>query len=352
MKKDLLKQLVTASSVSGDEEEVRQILKEELAGVADEISYDGLGSFIARKGSSGPKIALVSHMDEVGFIVKHISQEGFIYFDTVGSFWSQSLLNHRVQIRTEDGSKVLGVIGSVAPHALSESEKQKPADIAQMFIDIGADSYEAVLKKGVNIGDFITPEANFAALSDDRILGKALDNRAGCALMVELFKAFENTDATLYGVSTVQEEVGLRGAQTSVQKIEPDIAIILDTLVAGDTPNINAIHFPLKLGGGAGIPLFDKRYLAHKKLTRAFKTLAEKLEVPLQFCTLKTGATDGGRYNVMASGRPVIAFTLPTRYLHANSSMISIYDYDVTKELVATFINTYNTSTHEKISQF
>ncbi|WP_088810405.1 MULTISPECIES: endo-1,4-beta-glucanase [Listeria] len=352
MKKDLLKRLVKASSVSGDEEEVRQILKEELGSVADEISYDGLGSFIARKGSSGPKIAVVAHMDEVGFIVKHITADGFIYFDTVGSFWSQSLLNHRVEIRTEDGAKVLGIIGSVAPHALSESEKQKPAAISEMFIDIGADSYEAVLKRGVNIGDFVTPEANFAALSDDKILGKALDNRAGCALMVEIFKAFDNANATLYGVATVQEEVGLRGAQTSVQKIEPDIAIILDTLVAGDTPNINPIHFPLKLGGGAGIPLFDKRYLAHKKLTKAFKMLAGKLDIPLQFCTLKTGATDGGRYNVMASGRPVIAFTLPTRYLHANSSMISCCDYNATKQLVSSFVNTYSTSVHTEISQF
>ncbi len=352
MKTNLLKRLVTASSVSGDEEEVRQILKEELESAADTISYDGLGSFIAQKGSSGPKIAIVAHMDEVGFIVKHITANGFIYFDTVGSFWSQSLLNHRVQIRTADGEKVLGIIGSVAPHALSETEKQKPAEVREMFIDIGADSYEAVLKKGVNIGDFVTPEANFALLSDDKILGKSLDNRAGCALMVEIFKAFDNVDATLYGVATVQEEVGLRGAQTSVQKIEPDIAIILDTLVAGDTPNINPIHFPLKLGGGAGIPLFDKRYLAHKKLTKAFKTLAGKLDVPLQFCTLKTGATDGGRYNVMAAGRPVIAFTLATRYLHANSSMISRYDYDVTMQLISSFINTYNSSIHTEISQF
>lgn len=331
---DLLKSLCDASAVSGDEQEVRDILIDALEDRADEIAFDGLGSIIVRKGSRGPKVAIVGHMDEVGFMVTHITEAGFIRFDTIGGWWSQSMLNHRVTIRTRSGTKIPGVIGSVAPHALSEKQKQQPMCFDEMFIDIGANSREEVGKYGIAMGDFVCPEANFARWGEDKIVAKALDNRVGCALMAELLLTVNNPNISLYGVGSVEEEVGLRGAQTSAERVKPDVVIVLDTAVAGDVPGIDAVKYPLKVGGGPGVMLFDKRYFPNQKLVALLRQSAAKQGAPLQFSTMKTGATDGGRYNVMGGGRPVVALCLPTRYLHANSGMISEKDYDATLSMV------------------
>ncbi|MEB6635375.1 aminopeptidase [Kluyvera cryocrescens] len=346
---ELLQQLCEASAVSGDEQEVRSILIKTLAPCADEISFDGLGSFIARKGTRGPKVAIVGHMDEVGFMVTHIDESGFIRFTTIGGWWNQSMLNHRVTVRCRSGAKIPGVIGSVAPHALTEKQKQQPLSFDEMFIDIGANCREDVEKCGVSVGDFISPEANFSRWGTDKVVGKALDNRVGCALMAELLLAVNNPEITLYGVGSVEEEVGLRGAQTSAEQIKPDMVIVLDTAVAGDVPGIDNIKYPLRLGDGPGLMLFDKRYFPNQHLVSALKNSAKASRAPLQFSTMKTGATDGGRYNVMGGGRPVAALCLPTRYLHANSGMISVTDYDALFALVHELLTTL---TAEKVNAY
>lgn len=346
---ELLQQLCEASAVSGDEQEVRSILINTLEPCVDEITFDGLGSFVARKGNHGPKVAIVGHMDEVGFMVTHIDESGFIRFTTIGGWWNQSMLNHRVTVRNRAGIKIPGVIGSVAPHALTEKQKQQPLSFDEMFIDVGASSREEVEQHGIAIGDFISPEANFARWGEDKIVGKALDNRVGCALMAELLQAVDNPEITLYGVGSVEEEVGLRGAQTSAEHIKPDVVIVLDTAVAGDVPGIDSIKYPLKLGAGPGLMLFDKRYFPNQQLVAALKESAVSSGAPLQFCTMKTGATDGGRYNVMGGGRPVAALCLATRYLHANSGMVSATDYDALFTLVRELMTTL---TADKVKAF
>ncbi|HCR5470323.1 TPA: peptidase [Shigella dysenteriae] len=295
---ELLQQLCEASAVSGDEQEVRNILINTLESCVNEITFDGLGSFVARKGNKGPKVAVVGHMDEVGFMVTHIDESGFLRFTTIGGWWNQSMLNHRVTIRTHKGFKIPGVIGSVAPHALTEKQKQQPLSFDEMFIDIGANSREEAEKRGV------------------------------------------------------EEEVGLRGAQTSAEHIKPDVVIVLDTAVAGDVPGIDNIKYPLKLGQGPGLMLFDKRYFPNQKLVAALKSCAAHNDLPLQFSAMKTGATDGGRYNVMGGGRPVVALCLPTRYLHANSGMISKADYDALLTLIRGFLTTLTAEKVNAFSQF
>lgn len=349
---ELLQQLCEASAVSGDEQEVRDILINTLEPCVNEITFDGLGSFVARKGNKGPKVAVVGHMDEVGFMVTHIDESGSLRFTTIGGWWNQSMLNHRVTIRTHKGVKIPGVIGSVAPHALTEKQKQQPLSFDEMFIDIGANSREEAEKRGVEIGDFISPEANFACWGEDKVVGKALDNRIGCAMMAELLQTVNNPEITLYGVGSVEEEVGLRGAQTSAEHIKPDVVIVLDTAVAGDVPGIDNIKYPLKLGNGPGLMLFDKRYFPNQKLVAALKSCATQNDLPLQFSTMKTGATDGGRYNVMGGGRPVVALCLPTRYLHANSGMISKADYDALLTLIRDFLTTLTAEKVNAFSQF
>lgn len=352
MNNELLKALCDACAVSGDEQEVRQILIRTLEPHADELTFDGLGSVIARKGDSGPRVAIVGHMDEVGLMVSHIRDDGFLCFNTIGSWWNQSMLNHRVTIRTRSGEHVPGMIGSVAPHALSEKQKQQPMDFADMFIDIGANSRDDVEKRGIAVGDFISPEANYARWGTDRIVAKALDNRAGCALMAELFLTVENPRITLFGVGSVEEEVGLRGAQTTAECIRPDLAIVLDTAVAGDVPGIDTLKFPLRLGAGPAAVLFDKRYFPNQKLTAQLTAHARLCELPLQFSIMKTGATDGGRYNVMGGGRPVLALCLPTRYLHANSSMIAAPDYDALLTLLRALLMALDADTVAALRDF
>ncbi|MDM3324976.1 aminopeptidase [Citrobacter sp. Cb080] len=349
---ELLQQLCEASAVSGDEQEVRTLLINALDSSVDEITFDGLGSFVARKGNRRPKVAIVGHMDEVGFMVTHIDESGFLRFTTIGGWWSQSMLNHRVAIRTRKGVKIPGIIGSVAPHALTEKQKQQPLTFDEMFIDIGANSREEVENRGIAIGDFVSPEANFARWGEDKIVGKALDNRVGCALMAELLQTVNNPEITLYGVGSVEEEVGLRGAQTSAEHIKPDVVIVLDTAVAGDVPGIDSIKYPLKLGDGPGLMLFDKRYFPNQQLVATLKACAENSGASLQFCTMKTGATDGGRYNVMGGGRPVAALCLPTRYLHANSGMISASDYDALFTLVRELLTSLSTEKVRALTDF
>jgi len=349
MNTDLLQALCEADAVSGDEQEVRDILNGTLKPHADDISFDGLGSFIARKGSQGPKVALIGHMDEVGFMVTHITEQGFIRFDTIGSWWSQSMLNHRVTLRTRSGHKIPGVIGSVAPHALSDKQKNQPICVDEMFVDIGARSHEEAIRRGVAPGDFISPASSFDRWGEDKIVAKSLDNRVGCALMAELFMQVKNPQITLYGVGSVEEEVGLRGAQTSAGHILPDVAIVLDTAVAGDVPGIDAVKYPLKLGFGPGVMLFDKRYFPNQKLVTALQESASRCEAALQFSIMKTGATDGGRYNVVGGGRPVVALCLPTRYLHANNSMISVKDYEAAYAMLFELLMSLN---KEKVAGF
>ncbi|MGQ7033780.1 peptidase, partial [Escherichia coli] len=184
------------------------------------------------------------------------------------------------------------------------------------------------------------------------VVGKALDNRIGCAMMAELLQTVNNPEITLYGVGSVEEEVGLRGAQTSAEHIKPDVVIVLDTAVAGDVPGIDNIKYPLKLGQGPGLMLFDKRYFPNQKLVAVLKNCAAHNDLPLQFSTMKTGATDGGRYNVMGGGRPVVALCLPTRYLHANSGMISKADYDALLTLIRDFLTTLTAEKVNAFSQF
>ncbi|HAI5121202.1 TPA: PTS transporter subunit EIIC [Escherichia coli] len=172
------------------------------------------------------------------------------------------------------------------------------------------------------------------------------------AMLAELLQTVNNPEITLYGVGSVEEEVGLRGAQTSAEHIKPDVVIVLDTAVAGDVPGIDNIKYPLKLGQGPGLMLFDKRYFPNQKLVAVLKNCAAHNDLPLQFSTMKTGATDGGRYNVMGGGRPVVALCLPTRYLHANSGMISKADYDALLTLIRDFLTTLTAEKVNAFSQF
>lgn len=228
----MLKEITEAAGVSGYEKEIKEVTKSYLKDSAD-LLEDRLGSLIFKKegGSQSPRVMLAAHMDEIGFMVKNITKDGFIKFIPLGGWWDQVLLSQRVVIHTEK-EKIIGVIGSKPPHILTEEEARKVVEKKQMYIDVGATNEEEVLNMGVRPGDPITPYSEFTVMANSKmLLAKAWDDRVGCALLIEVIKELKNSQHpnSVYTVATVQEEVGLRGATTSSYVVDPDVAIVLES---------------------------------------------------------------------------------------------------------------------------
>src|SRR5699024_2835381 len=265
----MLKDLTDAKGIPGHEKEARNVMQKYIQPYAEEVFTDNLGSLIAKKSGdvNGPKIMVAGHLDEVGFMVTRIDKDGFIYFQTVGGWWSQVMLAQRVTIMTKKG-EIAGVIGSKPPHILTDEARKKPVKIEDMFIDIGASSKEEAQEFGVKPGDSIVPYFEFTQLKNDKmLLAKAWDNRIGCATAIEVLKRVqEDHPNVVYGVGTVQEEVGVRGAKTAAHTIQPDIGFAVDVGVAGDTPGIPDRDADSELGKGPQIILYDASMISHKGL--------------------------------------------------------------------------------------
>ena len=336
----LLEELSNAYGPPGFEGPVRAIMRRELAPLAGELETDGIGSLIAtlRGSAASPRVMMSAHMDEVGLMVKRVTAEGFVRFQTLGGWLDQGLINQRYAILTREGI-VPGVTGLKTPHVMSMEQRAKPFKREEMFIDVGATSREdAEERLGIRPGDPIAPDSKFARLSGGRLyLGKAWDDRAGLVVMVEVMRLLRESPApnTVYAVASVQEEIGLRGAHTSSYAVRPDVGINLESGVAGDFPGITADEAQERVGGGPGIFLHDSSMLPNLKLRDMLIDIAESLEIPLQFNVLSGYSQDGAEMQRSYSGIPAINVTVPTRYLHNHNSIISRDDFDLAVRLVA-----------------
>ncbi|MFC2023841.1 M42 family metallopeptidase [Chloroflexota bacterium] len=336
-----LKEITEANGVPGYEADVRAVMRKHMQDVAV-IEQDKLGSFIgSHVGSSDrPRVMLAGHMDEIGFMVKLITKEGFIKFVQLGGWWDQVLLGHRVAIKTAQGD-VVGVLGAKPPHMLDLEERAKVVEKKEMYIDVGACSSEEVQKMGIRPGDPIIPVSSFTAMANPRIyLSKAFDNRVGCALAIDALRqvAEEGHPNRLYAVGTVQEEVGLRGAKTSAFAIEPDVGIVLEVDIAGDVPGIKPEESAVKLGGGPSLLVYDRRMIPNLKLRDLVVTTAEELEIPLQFSAMPGGATDGAEIQMHSVGVPTVVIGVPTRHIHSHNAILSRDDYDAALKLVVALV--------------
>lgn len=321
-----LKALTMLDGIPSFEKEVRDYMREAVQDFA-ETTTDRLGSFIAKHGDQGPKIMVAGHMDEVGFIVTSITDEGYVKFTPAGGWWSQVMLAQQFNITTQKGQKIRGVIGAKAPHILTEEERKKPVDMNDMFLDIGAPDKKAAKAFGVQVGDMITPYIETTVLTDKKYyLGKAFDNRVGCAAVIDVMAHYAKNahPNELYGVATVQEEVGLRGARTSAYQVAPDIGIAVDTTISHDFPGGSK---ETELGQGPAIMIRDSSMIGHKGLRDFVLDIAKRHEIPVQLTSLSRGGTDGGQMHLAKNGAPSIAFCLPVRYLHSHTSMIHEDDY-------------------------
>ena len=333
--KDLLKKLADAPGVSGFEDEVRDIMIVELKNHVDEIEVDQLGNMIATRNgkSDSKKIMLAAHMDEIGLMVRYIDKKGFVKFSKIGGINDQMLLNQEVSIHTSNGI-ITGVIGSKPPHRMKEAERKKVIDYENMFIDIGVSDREEA-EKIIKLGDPITIKQEFSPLGN-LYKGKALDNRIGCAILVEVMKKAK-TDATIYGVGTVQEEVGLKGAKTAAFRLNPDIALALDVTIAGDHPGIKEEDAPAKTGKGPGIILTDasgRGLITHPKVKNLLITVAEEEGIPIQLEVSEGGTTDATAIHLTREGIPTGVISPPTRYIHTPVSVVDIEDVENAVKLI------------------
>lgn len=349
---ELFRTLTELQGASGFEHDVRRFMKQELSKYSDEIVQDRLGSiFGLKKGDeNGPRVLVAGHMDEVGFMVTQITKNGMVRFQTLGGWWSQVLLAQRVQIMTDNGP-IIGVVGSVPPHLLSDEQRNRPMDIKNMLIDIGADSREEAHEIGVKPGQQIVPICPFTPMANPKkIMAKAWDNRYGCGLAIELLKELkdEKLPNTLYSGATVQEEVGLRGAQTAANMIQPDIFYALDAGPANDASG-DKTQFG-QIGKGAVLRLYDRSMVTHRGIREFILDTAETHNIPYQYF-VSQGGTDAGRVHTSNSGVPSAVIGVCARYIHTHASILHIDDYAAAKELLIQLVKATDKTTFETIKE-
>ncbi|MGB9684843.1 MAG: M42 family metallopeptidase [Candidatus Bathyarchaeales archaeon] len=331
---ETLEKLSNACGVAGREEEVRRLVKDMLKSHVDEVKEDKLGNVIGiKKGKkNAAKVMLAAHMDEIGLFVKTISKEGFLQFTKIGGIDDRILLAQKVIVHTEKGP-LHGIIGSKPPHIQKEEERKKVMTYDELFIDIGAESQEEAKKMGVKIGDPVSFDIKFARIGNDIVIGKAFDDRVGCAVMIEAIKQLKKTECTVYAVGTVQEEVGLRGATTAAFGIYPDVGIALDVTVAGDVPGVKEVEAPIKLRKGPSIEVADMGLITHPKVLQLLVEAAEENKIPYQLEAGLPGSTDAARISLTREGVPSGVISVPTRYIHSPASLLSLKDAEYSVKL-------------------
>jgi tetrahedral aminopeptidase len=324
-----LEKLSIACGVAGREEEVRNLLIKMLEPYADEVKVDRMDNVIAvKKGKKdSPKVMLAAHMDEVGLMVKTITKEGFLQFTKMGGIDDRILLAQEVRVFSEKGV-LPGVIGSKPPHIQKEEERKKIVLFDEMFIDVGAENREAAKAMGIKIGDPVAFNGNYLRMGKDTLLGKAFDDRTGCAVMVETMKQLGETDCTVYAVGTVQEEVGLRGAATAAFGVDPDVGIALDVTIAGDVPGVREFDTSVKMGKGPALSVSDSGLITHPKVLRWLIETASQNGIEYQLETGLLGTTDAARMALTRQGVPSGTISIPARYIHSPVGMVSMKDLE------------------------
>lgn len=336
---NLLKELSEADGISGFEKEVSKVLGKYFNIYADEITYDNLGSIIGiKKGQdSGPKVMICAHMDEVGFMVREIDENGYIKLLPIGGWWGHVLPSQILRVTTSSGNKIKGVVGSRAPHSMLAEEKEKVIPPLDLFLDLGVSSKEEVEKLGVKIGDMVTPDTNFQIMNNENyFIGKAWDDRIGNAITIEVLKELKrfNHNSNLYFVGTVQEEVGIRGARTSTHKIKPDIAIAIDVTTAKDTPmDKNG----LKLGCGVVVSVYDSMTIGNKNFIKEIEKICDEMKLNINYDFMTNGGTDAGNIHKSFEGIISLTLSVPTRYMHSSNLIVHRNDYIQTIKLITEF---------------
>ena len=328
-----LKELTNLSGVSGNEAEVREFIISKIKPYADEITVDTMGNVIVlKKGDSSKKVMLSAHMDEVGFIISEITEKGYLKFKTVGGIDTRTILAKRLRIGK---NKVLGVIGMKAVHLQKKSEREQTPEIKELFIDIGAKNKESA-EKLINLGDYATFETKFEKFGEDAVKAKALDDRAGCAVLIEAMKNPVRYDT--YFCFTTQEEVGMRGARVVANRIKPDIALVVESTSCSDVYGFEPYESVTKLGKGAAVTFMDGTTIVDNAFRKKLFDMAKEANIPVQYKCSTSGGNDAGRIHLSGKGVKTASVSLPARYIHSSASIASLVDLNAVLGLVELFL--------------
>ena len=343
MNTDLLKKLCETPGVPGHEERVRALIETEVADLFDHVETDPMGSLLCRRDADkdgAPKIMLLCHMDEIGFLVSHIDKKGFLYLQPVGGFDPRNLFSRRVLVCTDDGD-LKGVMnpGGKPVHISSPEDRKKVPEVTEFFVDLGMG--EAARDK-VKIGDYVVMDEPFLEMGD-KYVSKALDNRIACWLGIEAIRALgkNGRGAEIHVVFTTQEEVGLRGARTSAYRVKPDIGLGIDVTLSCDTPGIPEKDATTIQGKGFGLHVRDSSFIADKGLVRDIEALAIKKGIPFQRTMLAAGGQDGAAAQPAAAGARAVGITVGTRYIHTVTEMIEKGDLQAALDILVAYLSEF-----------
>lgn len=349
----MLKEITEADGIAGNEKEVSRVMKKYLEGYADEISYDNLGSIIfLKKGKgNGPKIMMNGHMDEVGFFVSKIEDSGLIRLQSIGGWWGHVLPAQELRITTQKGDKLYGIIGSRAPHGLSAEVRNKVMEVKDMFLDLGVSGKQEVIDLGVQLGDIVTPTTEFKVMNNPNFLmAKAWDDRVGAAIAIDVMKNLKGveTEADIYSVGTVQEEVGLRGAKTAGYMVKPDIEFAIDVTLNNDYPES---LFGEALASGVVVSIMDGSHIDHRGLVEQVEAICDELKIDHVRSIFPAGGTDAGEIHKSFNGIFSLTLSIPSRSIHSHRSIIHKKDYIDTVKMLTEFCKRCNWDSIEKIKQ-
>ncbi len=330
----MLRELSEARGVAGDEGRVRELIRKEASRWADELRVDALGNLIAvRHGCSDlPRVMGAAHMDEVGLMVSSIQKNGLLKFLKVGGIDDRVLPSTVVLVGDDE---VPGVIGAKPVHAQKPGEQEKVISHRELFIDIGAADEDAAKEK-VKPGDYVSFDTDYEELGDGILKGKAFDDRVGCAVLLDLLRA--ESEVPLHAVFTVQEEVGLRGAQVAAWSVDPDMALVFEGTVCADIPGSEEHEHVTTMGDGPALGLMDRTSMPHPTMLRQMIRVAEEKEIPYQFRNTTAGGNDAGPIHLSRGGVPTAKVSVPCRYIHSPLSVLSESDYRWTVRLVTAFV--------------
>ena len=345
MKIERLRQLSDLYGVSGYEEEVAKYIQEH---TTLPCQRDGLGSVITHYAGMDSRFSLLlaAHMDEVGFIVKDITDEGFLHLEMIGSIWLHMIPGQLFAVVTAEKKCHIGVIGSRVSHGLKKEQKERVVSMDEIYLDLGVRQRKMVIEAGIAIGDMVVPVRNFAPLMEPGYYrGKALDDRYGTAVVMTVMEEIQKAHADIYGAYTVMEEPGLRGARTVAAMVHPDLAIAVDTTAAKDTP---LDHNHVRLGDGVVISMLDSNTIYHRKFMRYIEQLCQKKNIPHQYAVFIAGGTDAGNIHKLYEGAITMSLSLPIRYMHTSASVINVKDGDACIALLKAIIEDL---TYEKFQE-
>lgn len=339
---ELLETLSELPGAPGREEHVRSFIRDRVESEADSVEVDALGNLVCHREADGEvddpqTVMLACHMDEIAFYVRHIDDDGYIRIQDVGGFDVRNLFARRVRIETREGEEICGNLNASGPpiHIASEEEQEEIPEVRELFVDTGRPADE--LREKVRPGDPVTLVQNFRQLGE-LASGKCLDNRVACWVGIRALEELDRSDRELYVVFTAQEEVGVRGAQTSGFDVSPDVGIAVDVTLALDIPDVSDHEQISELGEGTAIKIYDSRSISDKQLVDRFVDLAEGEQIPHQFEVLPQGGTDASGMQLAGSGCRAITLSVPCRYVHTVTETIHPDDLRATAELLGAYL--------------